>query len=220
MPRSFIAELTISHSDLPLTPTVREVPEADVRVESQPLAHPESPSIFYSVRESDFSSVEGALADDHTVNDWHTVVEFTDCRIYQVYTSSDAKFTVPKITDLGVHVLSIRNAGRKWRFRLQTPDKETLGDYWRYCREEDVRFDLEKLYSSGPKAAALGETGLEARLTDRQREVARTATRMGYYEPDGAGAEEISDELGISPSTLSTHLRRAVAKVFGGMFEE
>lgn len=220
MSQSFIAEVNVDHLDLPLTPTIRAVPDLEVRLESQPLTDLESSNIFYSVRDSDFREFESALERDHTVENWHLSMEFTDCHIYQIQYSSAAKLTVPKVADLGIRVLAIYNIGRQWHFQLQAPDRESLGAYWQYCREEDVQFSLEKLYSSGPQATGPDDGTLKGQLTDRQREVARTVTQMGYYEQNGASAEEVAAELGISPSTLSTHLRRIMAKLFHSMFEE
>ena len=222
MGQRFIAELVVSHEDLPLTPTVREISSATITVESQPLPYPEQPGpiIFYSVSDTEFSAFESLLETDHTVAEWEVTMEFTDCRIYQIYVASDAKFTTPEIAELGLQVLSIRNTDRGWQFRLLAPNRERLGDYWQYCRDEGVEFHLEKLYSTGPQTGPATDDGLEAALTDRQQEVARTATRMGYFEPDGADAATVADELGISPSTLSTHLRRIMAKMLRRRFDD
>ncbi|MFB6139808.1 MAG: helix-turn-helix domain-containing protein [Halosimplex sp.] len=49
-----------------------------------------------------------------------------------------------------------------------------------------------------------------AELTDRQREVLRTAFRMGYFEtPKRANAGDVADELGIALSTACEHLAAA-----------
>ena len=213
MTQSFIAEVVVTHPDLPLTPTIREAPNIDVQFESQP-SHRDSPSLFYTVSDSDFRGFETALASDHTVDDWRVSIELADCRIYQVTPSAEAKFTTPRLTELGIRLLSIRNVDRGWRFQLQAPDKASLRAYWDYCREEGVEFQLEKLYMSGPHITAADSERLASRLTDRQLEVVHAAVRMGYFEPDGAGADEVAEELGISPSTLSTHIRRIMAKVF------
>lgn len=218
VPESFIAEVVIDHPDLPLTPTLRRVTDVSVRVKSQPITGPESPTLFYAVSGADFGKFEDALDADPTVDEWREPIEYADCRVYHVTPSSTAKFTTPKIADLGVHVETIESADRRWRFQLRAPDRESLGAYWQYCRDEDVQFRLEKLYRSGPQATIAAGRGVESALTDRQREVARTATRMGYYESDGANAAEVAAELGISQSTLSTHLRRIIRKVFDALF--
>ncbi len=78
----------------------------------------------------------------------------------------------------------------------------------------------------GSDRAADTETGTDAavydldQLTERQREVAARAVERGYFDPDGPAAETVADELGVSKSTLSEHLRavqRNLARqVFGG----
>lgn len=51
-------------------------------------------------------------------------------------------------------------------------------------------------------------------LTDRQREVLKTAVEMGYFEyPKGANAGEVADALDISVSTLAEHLAAAQTKL-------
>jgi len=49
-----------------------------------------------------------------------------------------------------------------------------------------------------------------AELTDRQREVLKTAFEMGYFEtPKGANAGEVAEELDIALSTACEHLATA-----------
>ncbi|PSQ41211.1 helix-turn-helix domain-containing protein, partial [Halobacteriales archaeon SW_12_71_31] len=51
-------------------------------------------------------------------------------------------------------------------------------------------------------------------LTDRQREVLRTAYEMGYFEyPRESNATEVAAALDISPSTLAEHLAAAQGKL-------
>lgn len=216
---SFIAEIVVVNPDLPLASTIRTTSDISLQVESQPLTHPESASIFYSVSNSDFQDFETALTDDHTVEDWQVTMSFKDCRIYRLQHSSVTEFLTPKLAGLGIQALSIESCEEGWSLQLQAPDKESLGEFWQYCREENVQFRLEKVYSSGSQITAVAGERLKAQLTGRQQEVARTVTQMGYYDQDGASAEEIAAELGIAPSTLSTHLRRIVEKLFWYMFE-
>lgn len=51
-------------------------------------------------------------------------------------------------------------------------------------------------------------------LTDRQRDVFRTAVDLGYYEiPRRTSLAGIADRLGCSPSTVAEHLRKAKSRV-------
>ena len=56
------------------------------------------------------------------------------------------------------------------------------------------------------------------RLTERQRELARAAAERGYFEPDGPTAEAVAEELDITKSTLSEHLRAVQRELFDQLF--
>lgn len=59
------------------------------------------------------------------------------------------------------------------------------------------------------------------RLTDRQREVLQAAHGAGYYErPRRNTGEEITAELGISPTTFQEHVRTAERKLVTFLVEE
>ncbi len=52
------------------------------------------------------------------------------------------------------------------------------------------------------------------KLTDRQKEILRTALAAGYYEiPRCATQRDVATELGLSRGTIGDHLRRAEAKI-------
>ncbi|WP_415380720.1 bacterio-opsin activator domain-containing protein [Halosimplex sp. TS25] len=62
---------------------------------------------------------------------------------------------------------------------------------------------------------------LARRLTDRQREVLVTAYRCGYFErPRDRTGAEVAEQLDISPSTFSQHLRAAQRKLLSALLEE
>ncbi|WP_418280257.1 helix-turn-helix domain-containing protein [Halorubrum sp. DTA98] len=59
-----------------------------------------------------------------------------------------------------------------------------------------------------------------AAVTDRQAEVAAVAAERGYFEPDGASAEEIAADLDLAKSTVSEHLRLVTATLFSQLFAD
>ena len=62
-------------------------------------------------------------------------------------------------------------------------------------------------------------TAVEARLTDRQREVVETAVELGYYDvPRTASQEDIAAELDCAPSTVAEHLRKSESRVLRAQF--
>ncbi len=61
---------------------------------------------------------------------------------------------------------------------------------------------------------------VETLLTDRQREVVKTAVNLGYYDiPRTTSQEEIAVELDSAPSTIAEHLRKAEARVLRAQFD-
>ena len=75
---------------------------------------------------------------------------------------------------------------------------------------------LERLTSSGGADTRSDPVVVDrGRLTERQREVVRTAQRLGYFEhPRGASATEVADAIGIARATFSEHLAAAQRRVF------
>jgi DNA-binding CsgD family transcriptional regulator len=55
-------------------------------------------------------------------------------------------------------------------------------------------------------------------LTDRQREVLDVAVDLGYYEvPRRATHRDVAERLGLSVGTVSEHLQKIEARVFGSL---
>lgn len=62
---------------------------------------------------------------------------------------------------------------------------------------------------------------VDEQLTARQREVLKTAFETGYYEqPRQATGEEIADDLGISSTTFSQHIRAAERNLLSLLFDD
>ncbi|MFC5135016.1 MULTISPECIES: helix-turn-helix domain-containing protein [Haloferacaceae] len=57
-------------------------------------------------------------------------------------------------------------------------------------------------------------------VTDRQAEVAALAAERGYFEPGGASAADLADELDVAKSTVSEHLRLVTASLFSQLFAD
>ena len=66
---------------------------------------------------------------------------------------------------------------------------------------------------------SLPATNLETHLTDRQREVLRTAFHSGYFDwPRATSAEAVAAEVGIAQSTFSQHVRGAERNLLSELF--
>lgn len=81
---------------------------------------------------------------------------------------------------------------------------------------ETARVDVERVgdYREG------GGRGAEA-ATDRQRDAARTALRMGYFDvPRRASLDEVAAELGCARSTASERVRKAARTAVASAFDD
>ncbi|MDG5776124.1 helix-turn-helix domain-containing protein [Haloarculaceae archaeon H-GB2-1] len=215
---SHIAELTVKHPNLVLTPTLEAIPDLEVRVESQPITVAESPTLFYMVRAPDFRAFEDELVTDHTVDGWAVDGVFDSSRIYKITFSETTRFLTPQISDIGLRILDATSVEGGWHLRVHTPTRKQLERFLSYCRDEDVQCHLEKVFSTADDSGPTTGERIDLELTDRQREVAQTATEMGYFGAGGASADEVAAELDIAPSTLSSHLRTITEKVFARLF--
>ncbi len=75
--------------------------------------------------------------------------------------------------------------------------------------EIDVTVERIGTYIQNPLA-------LTELLTERQREILDVALECGYYEvPRQATHRDIAGKLGISPPTVSEHLQKIEARIFG-----
>ena len=62
---------------------------------------------------------------------------------------------------------------------------------------------------------------VEEQLTDKQRDVLRTAYHAGYFEwPRGSTAEDLAESIGVSSPTLHNHLRRAQQSVLAEILDD
>ncbi|OYR43604.1 PAS domain-containing protein [Halorubrum sp. Eb13] len=78
---------------------------------------------------------------------------------------------------------------------------------------------VSKRHVSEPSGGPDESTG-EPDLTTRQREIAETALREGYYDdPRRISGTDLADRFDVSSSTLHQHLRAAESKIMRGFFE-
>lgn len=101
-------------------------------------------------------------------------------------------------------------------------DYEELQAVIAELRERFPDADVKRLVRSPTGEAERDAVFVDrGRLTDRQREVLRTAYEMGYFErPRRANATDVADALGINQSTFSEHMVAAQTKLLGDVFEE
>jgi PAS domain S-box-containing protein len=104
----------------------------------------------------------------------------------------------------------------------------------RLPHDADVRLFLERVDEHYPgvelvsrrdvrvrdDTEAAAQRALAEDLTDRQREVLRTAYEHGFFEsPRATTGVELADLLGVSQPTVTHHLREAQRRLFDALFE-
>ena len=116
---------------------------------------------------------------------------------------------------------------------------ETEGDGTRLVvelpRTDDVRSFVERLRTAYPgtelaarrdcerpvRSRETFRDELDAQLTDRQREVLRTAYLSGYFDtPRASTGEKVAASLDITQPTFANHLRAGERKLFELLYEE
>ncbi|MEF8780212.1 MAG: helix-turn-helix domain-containing protein [Haloferacaceae archaeon] len=104
---------------------------------------------------------------------------------------------------------------------LHAPDVETLRSIVAELRET---FDEVRLRHLAEENADRGDDYVlvdRNQLTDRQREVLRTAFEMGYFDYDsGTNAGDVAEALGISQSTFAEHLSAAQTKLLEPLVDD
>ncbi|MFY4815798.1 helix-turn-helix domain-containing protein [Haloarcula sp. AONF1] len=138
--------------------------------------------------------------------------------VYRCRSRVPDQFPSDAVESLGYPVSSVtvRTAPDRVRLGLSLPAADPLGDVIDALEATGGSVRLERLTNSGGADTRSDPVIVDrGRLTDRQREVVRTAHRLGYFEhPRGASATEVADAIGIARATFSEHLAAAQRRVF------
>lgn len=150
--------------------------------------------------------------------DAELVFDGGDELVYRCRSGAAGPFPADAVESLGYPVSSVtvRTAPDRVRLTLSLPAADPLGEVIDALEATGGSVRLERLTSSGGADTRSDPVVVDrGRLTERQREVIRTAQRLGYFEhPRGASATEVADAIGIARATFSEHLAAAQRRVF------
>ncbi|RQG98760.1 helix-turn-helix domain-containing protein [Natrarchaeobius oligotrophus] len=203
-----IAEITLVHPELVLTPTIEAVPEVTAELEYQTFAGPGSYYLFFEVHDDDdFERFDRAIEADWTVSEPSVVIEGDDFRVYRMRLTSAERLVLPRAAELGMRILRAESGRGGWIVTLEVSDREALQAFRRHCERMDVSFAVDRLYHVDERGRA-GKYG----LTPIQRETLLAAYDEGYFnDPRDASVADLAETLGVSSSAVSARLRRAMA---------
>ncbi len=208
------ARVHAKHPQLALVPTLRDLPDADIRVFSEAATDPHHEVYFFSFEADDFDAVEAALAADDTVEEFTAIVDSGSQRIYGIEYSDDVKLLSLRVTSIGGLVLSSERQGNGWVLEMQLQDHEGLYELSEYAHEAGIQIDILEINRT-EKYGAETEFG----LTESQREALTAAFVNGYYDdPRELSLMGLADLLDISPTAASGRLRRGSARLIEEVF--
>ncbi|MFB6201705.1 MAG: helix-turn-helix domain-containing protein [Halorhabdus sp.] len=215
------AEVAISKAER--CPLARVASDRDVTAysvsKSVDPAVPDHVTEEFSV-ESETEEGDGPDIDEGNVT---KVFETSEQSIYRFERANHRGCPCECVEMHGFPVVSSRAVDGTLSLVFHTPDQESLREVIETLRERYPEVEVRRLIQS--RSADDADAGpLEffdkSRFTDRQREVLKTAHRMGYFEhPKGANAGEVAEELDITTSTFIQHLSAAQQKLLDAILE-
>lgn len=202
-------KLYVAHPDLPLSPTIRSLPDIEIGVYSDAGTDPEHDVHFFWIEAPDYDDVEERLAADHTVRAYSAIVDTERRRTYRIDFSTDAMLITPSIVDAGGLMVESRSYSDGWMLHLQLRDHGALFVINEYAQQNDIHLDILELHQNEEP-----DDELEFGLTKAQQEALVSAYVQGYYdEPRKTSLEELGSNLGITSTSVSGRLRRGSAKL-------
>lgn len=206
-----IAELTLVHPELVLTPTIAALPEMTVELEYQTIAGPGEYYLFFEVYGVDFGRFDRTITDDPTISEPSVIIDGDEFRVYRMRLTSAERLVLPRAAELGLRVLRAVGGNGGWMATLEVPDLKALQSFRAHCRDRDVAFTVDRLYHADERRGTGAGATHEYGLTPVQRETLETAYDAGYFNaPRDATVEDLAAMLGVSSSAVSSRLRRGL----------
>lgn len=168
-------------------------------------------TFFWWVSDRPIPDVEAALDADPTVGVARRVCDHDDRALFRVETTSFPADQPLVFSTLRAHDATTDGATRDadgLHLRARFPSRDALDGFVEAAGDIAGGVEVHRLYAEDGG----GAVGRE--LTDRQRDALELAFERGYYEtPSQVTLDALADEVGVTPQTLSRHLRVAVEKV-------
>ena len=201
---SLFGEFRVPADSFALSETLRSVSDLVIEIE-RVVAAGELLTPYFWVSGDSLDEFDDAARGDSTVSNLQRLDEFDDATLYRADWTDNIEAIVYVYTHIGAVILEATGQSGEWVLRMRFDDRDRLDQFRQYCIENDVAFDLSRLYEiSHPHSG--GQYG----LTPKQYEALTAAWEMGYFQlPREATLTDVADELGISQQALSDRLRRA-----------
>lgn len=202
---STIAEIRFPAEEFALAETLATVP--DVEFETVRVVAHETDRVLplvWAQTDETFESLEGALADDPSVENLSRLATLPEERLYRMDWVADIKTIIHILLERDGIVLSASGWSESWHLRILFPDRDSLSGARDFAADNGLTFDLRKVTD-------LNEgRGSQFALTEAQHQTLVTAYDRGYYEiPQDVTLNELAEEFGVSPQAVSQRLHRS-----------
>jgi predicted DNA binding protein len=170
---------------------------------------PAGPVVFIWTWGGEFEAFEAALPDDPTVQAFELIEDDGERRLYEVVLDDSPALIdpAPLHRKTSASQLGMVTAANCAFITERLPDRESLSEYIRLCREHGYEVELLRAYPADDDHAKYD-------LSEKQVDALRAALDAGYFEtPRGTDLGSLAEEFDISEQALSERLRRGVAAV-------
>lgn len=199
-----IAEIQFPTGEFALKYTLETIGDVNFEVERIAAHDSEMVMPYIWATSADPVELEQVLAEDPSVDAVEKVAQPADTEaLYQMEWIDSVKALIHILVEEEGSILVAEGRQDDWFMRILFPDRDALSRTYYFCEENDLRFDLTRIYNVDE--GKRGRVG----LTDAQEEAITAAYNHGYYEiPRRIDLTELATTLGISHQALSERLRR------------
>lgn len=193
---------------------LRTVSGVDIEVESLVPLGETVPVYFWGLGET-LDEFESALRAEATVEELTVLERVEGGCLYSAQWYVDDPL-IACVSRADGALIEAHGSGDEWEFTIWFERDEHTARFQECCEERDVPMRVERLRS----LSELSEEGVSA-LTSDQREALVLAYERGYFEdPRETTQEELAEELNISPTAVSSLLRRGLDSLIGDTLSE
>lgn len=176
---------------------------------------------FFDVTGADPDRIE-SLATTHDGVDATLLAERADGGLFEFLVAGNCPAF--RLAELGGLPREVVGADGEGRIVAEIPVRydpaAVVGTFLEEHPGAELATKREAASASPPFSGAAFRPVLHTHLTDRQREVLRTAFEAGYYDwPRGCTGEDVAAELGIASATFSEQIHAAERNLLGALFE-
>jgi len=202
---SVLCEIFVPADEFVLADTLTNTPEVRIEIKRVVAGTEDVTPYFWAYGEK-LESFDTSLRSDASISNMIILEEEEDDeRFYRVNWDKHAPNLLTAISDAKATILeAVSDDDRRWELKMLFPERESVTEFHEYCRENDIEFDLVRVYQpENPQETA------QYGVTEDQQEALEAAFSGGYFGvPRDETLAEVADRIGISRNALSTRLRR------------